>query len=53
MLSCAEIDGGLTFTFPARARDSRLSYTHETSLYLYGPAEPSLPTVQISICFWR
>ena len=53
MLSCTEIDGGLTFTFTARARDSRLSYTHETSLYLYGPAEPSLPTVQISVCFWR
>ena len=53
LLSCAETDGGCTFTFASQARESRLSYTHETSLHLYSPASSVLSSVQLSLCFWR
>ena len=53
MLSCTVTDGGCDFIFESEARESRLSYTHETSLYLYSPSRPVLPEVRLSIRFWR
>ncbi len=52
LVSCEETEGGCSFTFAVRARESRLAYTHETALHLYGPSEAALPELRISVCFW-
>ena len=52
MLSVTPAEDGAIFRFAARARESRLSYTHETALYLYVPAEATLRELFVRISFW-
>ena len=49
----AEIyDNGVVFTFGVSARKSVLSYTHETSLNLYKPAEATVGHLYLHIELW-
>ncbi|MDO4846673.1 MAG: glycoside hydrolase family 31 protein [Clostridiaceae bacterium] len=49
----AEIsDNGVIFTFGVSARKSVLSYTHETSLNLYKPAEATVGRLYLHIELW-
>lgn len=49
----AEIsDNGVVFTFGVSARKSVLSYTHETSLNLYKPAEATVGRLYLHIELW-
>ncbi len=52
LLQTAVTDHGVGFVFKAAARQSVLSYTHETALHLYKPAEPELEKVYLHIELW-
>lgn len=43
---------GVDFTFSVHARSSVLSYTHETSLYLYREEKAQLPELRIRVELW-
>ena len=43
---------GILLTLETSARSAVLSYTHETSLHLYKPADPTVTTVYLHIHFW-
>lgn len=45
-------DNGVIFTFGVSARKSVLSYTHETSLNLYKPAEATVGRLYLHIELW-
>ena len=45
-------DNGVVFTFGVSARKSVLSYTHETSLNLYKPAEAAVERLYLHIELW-
>lgn len=53
LIACTRVEGGCAFTFSSRARQSVLSYTHETSLHLYKPSEGREFDLCITVCFWR
>ena len=44
---------GGCFVFHTAGRESRVSWTHETSLHLYGEATASIPSLSMRIEFWR
>lgn len=44
---------GASVHFATTGRESRLSYTHETSLHLYTPVKPVLDGLMMHITFWR
>lgn len=44
--------GGLVLTLTAAARKSVLSYTHETSMYLYQPAEAAVEKLYLHVQLW-
>ena len=48
----ALIPNGVRFNCAVKARVSKLAYTHETALYLYGNAEPGLKQLYLTIEFW-
>ena len=53
MIAAKPTDSGYSFTFAVRARESVLSYTHETSLHLYAQAPAVFPELYVTVSFWR
>lgn len=53
MIAAKPTDTGCSFTFAVRARESVLSYTHETSLHLYAQAPAVFPELHVTVSFWR
>jgi len=53
MIAAEPTDSGCSFTFAVRARESVLSYTHETSLHLYAQACANFSDLHITVSFWR
>lgn len=45
-------ESGIKFTVKAAAKKSQLSYTHETQIYLYADADPTIETLYLRIELW-
>ena len=52
ILNVEKEENGIVLTLGTMARRAMLSYTHETSLYLYKPADITAPKVYLHINFW-
>ncbi|MBQ7961467.1 MAG: DUF4968 domain-containing protein [Clostridia bacterium] len=52
ILNTQKEENGIVLTLSTMARRALLSYTHETSLHLYKPADITVPKVYLHIHFW-
>lgn len=52
ILNIEKEENGIVLTLGTMARRAVLSYTHETSLHLYKPADITAPKVYLHINFW-
>lgn len=52
ILEVEKTENGLVFTLETTARKAVLSYTHETSLHLYRPAETTLDKLYLHLQLW-